>query len=160
MKANESSLSFHSRLSAQAACCNWTEQEERSVVRDLFIGRIRDSDVQSTLIRKNPDSAGTLKLALESEKGASTSMEFQKLMRHNKNAFFLVCLKQNRSQLFPYNRVGLVVNLLSADRTHRIEKIKTHLGRVTFVVIRVHLIIEKINRHDIWNAGHVRRKDI
>ena len=88
MKANESSLLFHSRLSAQAACCNWTEQEERSVVRDLFNGRIRDSDVQSTLIRKNPDSAGTLKLALEPEKGASTSMEFQKILRHNKNAFF------------------------------------------------------------------------
>ena len=31
METNESFLSFHSRLSAQAACCNWTEQEERSV---------------------------------------------------------------------------------------------------------------------------------
>ena len=32
MEANESILSLHSRLSAEAACCNWTEQEERSVV--------------------------------------------------------------------------------------------------------------------------------
>ena len=64
MEANESFLSFHSRLSAQAACCNLTEQEERSMVRDLFVGRIRGSDVQSTLIRKNQDHAGTLNLAL------------------------------------------------------------------------------------------------
>ena len=85
MEANESFLSFHSRLSAQEACCNWTEQEERSVVRDLFIGRIRDPDVQITLIRKNPDAAGTLKLALELEKTTSTSMEFQKILPHNKN---------------------------------------------------------------------------
>ena len=52
MEANESFLSFYSRLSAQAAFCNWTEQEERRVVRDLFIGRIRGSDVQSTLTGK------------------------------------------------------------------------------------------------------------
>ena len=85
MEANQSFLSFHSRLSAQAACCNWTEPEERSVMRGLFIGLIRDSDVQSTLIRKNPDAAGTLKLALELEKGTSTSMEFQQILPHKMN---------------------------------------------------------------------------
>ena len=97
MEANESFLSFHSRLSAQAACCNWTEPAERSVVRDLFIGRIRDPDVQSTLIQKNPDADGTLKLALELEKGTSTSMEFQTILPHNKNntsSFSLPKIKQ------------------------------------------------------------------
>ena len=50
MEANESFCHF-----TQNCCQNIslkTEQEERSVVRDLFIGRISDSDVQSTLIRK------------------------------------------------------------------------------------------------------------
>ena len=97
MEANESFLSFHWRLSAQAARCNWTEQEERSVVRELFIGRIRDPDVQSTLIHKNPDAAGTLKLALEVEKGTSTSLEFQKVLPLNKNgssSFSLPKIKQ------------------------------------------------------------------
>ena len=74
MEANESFLSFHSRLSAEAACCSWSEEEEQIVVRDLFIGRFRDTDVQSKLIRKHQDHAGTLKLALELEKGASASM--------------------------------------------------------------------------------------
>ena len=95
MEANESFLSFHSRLSAQAACCNWMEPEERSVVRDFFIGRIRDPDVQSTLIRKNPDEDGTLKLELE--KGTSTTMEFQEILPHNKNntsSFSLPKIKQ------------------------------------------------------------------
>ena len=97
MEANESFLSFHSRLSAQAACCNWTEQEERSAMKDLFIRRFRDSDVQSTLIRKNPDATGTSKLALELEKGTSTSLEFQKILPHNKNIsslFSLLKIKQ------------------------------------------------------------------
>ena len=85
MEANESFLSFHSRLSAQVACCNWTEPEKRSVVRDLFIGRIRDPGLQSTLIRKYPDANGTLKLVLELEKGTFTSMEFQKILPHKKN---------------------------------------------------------------------------
>ena len=56
------------------------------MVTDLVIGRIRDSDVQITLIRKNPDSGGTLKLALELEKDASVSLEFQEILPHNKNA--------------------------------------------------------------------------
>ena len=50
----------------QGASCNWTEKEECSVVRYLFTGRFRDSDEQSTVIHnKNPDPAGTLKLAME-----------------------------------------------------------------------------------------------
>ena len=53
------------------------------MVRDLFIGRIRDTAVQSTLIRQNHDHHEILKLALELEKSASASMEFQKLVPHN-----------------------------------------------------------------------------
>ena len=71
------------------------------MVRDLFVGRIRGSDVQSTLIRKNQDHAGTLNLALELEKGASTSMEFQKILPPNKHAspFSLTKLKTRTSFL-------------------------------------------------------------
>ena len=46
----------------QAACCNWSTAEEESVVRDPFIRRVRDTDVQRKRIRKNPDHDGTLKL--------------------------------------------------------------------------------------------------
>ena len=68
MEAYESFLSFHSLLSAQAACCNWTTDEEHSVVRDLFTGRIRDADTQSTLIRKKPRSRRHLKTSVRAGK--------------------------------------------------------------------------------------------
>ena len=86
MEANESFLSFHSRLSAHAACSKWSATEKKSVVRELFKGRVRDTDVQSRLGRKNHDHDRTLKLALELEKGASASMDFQKILPHNKNS--------------------------------------------------------------------------
>ena len=91
MEANESFLSFYSRLSAQAACCNWTEQEERSVIRDLFIGRIRGSDVQSTLIGKNPGHTGTLK---QSRRGGGQSSSRKqnapdrKNQNHSRSCYF------------------------------------------------------------------------
>ena len=128
MEANKSFLSFHSRLSAQAPCCNWTEQEECSVVRDLFIGRIRDSNVQSTLIRKNPEVAGTLKLALELEKGASTSMEFQKFLPHNKSAsssFSLPKIKQEPTSSVQSRREG-------GQSSSRKQNIPDKKGQISF----------------------------
>ena len=45
-----------------------------------FIGQIRDVDVQQQLIRAKTDLDNTFKFALECEKGASTSAQFQKLL--------------------------------------------------------------------------------
>ena len=49
----------------------------------MFIGRIRDVEVQRQLIRAKANLDDTLQLALENEKGAKTSEQFQKLLPHN-----------------------------------------------------------------------------
>ena len=72
-----------SRLSAQVALCNWPNDQEKETLTDLFIGRIRDVDVQQQLLKAKADLECTFKLALECEKGASTSAQFQKLLPHN-----------------------------------------------------------------------------
>ena len=54
-------------------------------MKDLFIGRIRDIEVQRQLIRAKANLDDTLQLALENEKGAKTSEQFQKLLPHKKS---------------------------------------------------------------------------
>ena len=83
MLENDTSSSFYARLSAQIALCNWPNAHERDTLKDIFIGRIRDMDVQQQLITANVDLDDTFKLALECEKGGSTSAQFQKLLPHN-----------------------------------------------------------------------------
>ena len=83
MQDNDSLSSFYARLSAQTALCNWPIDQERATLKDLFIGRIRDVEVQRQLIREKANLDDTLQLALENEKGAKTSEQFQKLLPHN-----------------------------------------------------------------------------
>ena len=83
MLENDTFSSFYARLSAQIALCNWPNAQERDTLKDLFIGRIRDVDVQQQLIKAKVDLDDTFKLALECEKGASTSAQSQKLLPHN-----------------------------------------------------------------------------
>ena len=86
MLENDTFSSFYARLSAQIALCNWPRAQERDTLKDLFIGRIRDVDVQQQLIKAKVHLDDTFKLALESEKGASTSAQFQKLLPHNQSS--------------------------------------------------------------------------
>ena len=132
MKANESFLSFHSRLSVQAACCNWSTEEEQSVKREFFIGRITDTDVQSTRIHKNPDHEGTLKLALQLKKCASASIEFPKILPHKKSIHTSVYLKWNRSRLFWSNLRKGADKVLPTNNTVRTERTNLRLNRVFF----------------------------
>ena len=74
MLENDTFSSFYARLSAQVALCNWLNAHERETLKDLFIGRIRDVDVQQQLIKAKADD--TFKLVLECKKGASTSVQF------------------------------------------------------------------------------------
>ena len=74
MLENDTFSSFYARLSAQVALCNWPNAHERETLKDLFIGRIRDVDVQQQLIKAKADD--TFKLVLECEKGASTFVQF------------------------------------------------------------------------------------
>ena len=83
MQDNDSFSSFNARLSAQTALCNWPLDHERATLKDLFLGRIRDVEVQRQLIRAKANLDDTLQLALEKEKGAKTSEQFQKLLPHN-----------------------------------------------------------------------------
>ena len=82
MLDNDTFSSFYARISAQIALCNWPNAQERETFKDLFIGRIRHVDVQQQLIKAKADLDDTFKLALECEKGASTSAQFQKLLPH------------------------------------------------------------------------------
>ena len=83
MMENDTFSSFYARLSAQIALCNWPRAQERDTLKDLFIGRIRDVEVQQQLIKAKANLEDTFQLALECEKGASTSAQFQKLLPHN-----------------------------------------------------------------------------
>ena len=69
MLDNDTFSSFYARLSAQIALCNWPNAQERETLKDLFIGRIRDVDVQQQLFKAKADLDDTFKLALECEKG-------------------------------------------------------------------------------------------
>ena len=68
MLENDTFLSFYARLSAQVALCNWPNDQEEETLKDLFIGQIRDVDVQQQLIKAKADLDGTFKLALECKK--------------------------------------------------------------------------------------------
>ena len=81
MLDNDSFSSFYARLSAQTALCNWPINQERATLKDLFIGRIRDVEVQRQLIRAKANLDNTLQLTLEN--GAKLSEQFQKLLPHN-----------------------------------------------------------------------------
>ena len=86
MLENDTFSSFYARLSAQVALCNWPNDQEKETLKDLFIGRIRDVEVQQQLIKAKADLDGTFRLALECKKGASTSAQFQKLLPHNQHS--------------------------------------------------------------------------
>ena len=88
---NDTFSSFYARLSAQVALCNLPQAQESETLKDLFIGRIRDIDVQQQLIKAKADLDGTFKLALECEKGANTSAQFQ--------SYFLIINIQMLSRL-------------------------------------------------------------
>ena len=83
MQDKDSFSSIYARLSAQTALCNWPLDQERATLKDLFISRIRDVEVQRQLIRVKANLDDTLQLALENEKGAKTSEQFQELLPHN-----------------------------------------------------------------------------
>ena len=86
MLENDTFSSFYAQLSAQVALCNWPNAQERQTLKNFFIGQIRDVDLQQKLIKAKTDLNNTLKLALEREKGASTTLQFQKLLPHNQSS--------------------------------------------------------------------------
>ena len=52
---NDTFSSFYARHSAQIATCNWPNAQETETLKDRFIGRIRDVDVQQQLIKAKTD---------------------------------------------------------------------------------------------------------
>ena len=73
----ESFFSFYARLSAQTALCNWPIEQENLTLKDLFIGCIRDIDVQRQLIKPKVNLEDTLQLALESKKRQNLGNNFK-----------------------------------------------------------------------------------
>ena len=75
----ESLEAVYLRLTGQAALCGWTIDQEKEVVRDIFIAKMRYKDIQRELcIRPWATPEETLKSALLQEKGAQTATDLQK----------------------------------------------------------------------------------
>ena len=70
---------FYLRLTGQAALCGWTIDQEKEVVRDIFIAKMRYKDIQRELcIRPGATPEDSLKSALLQEKGAQTATDLQR----------------------------------------------------------------------------------
>ena len=74
----ESLESFYLCLAGQASKCGWTKDIEKEVIRDIFIAKMRFSDIQRELcIRPGATVDDTLKSALLQEKGYVTANTLQ-----------------------------------------------------------------------------------
>ena len=75
----ESLEAFYLRLTGQAALCGWTIDQEKEVVRDIFIAKMRYKDIQRELcIHPGATPEDSLKSALLQEKGAQTATDLQR----------------------------------------------------------------------------------
>ena len=71
--------SFYLRLTGQAALCGWSIDQEKEIVRGIFIAKMRYKDIQRELcIRPGTTPEEALKSALLQEKGAQTATDLQK----------------------------------------------------------------------------------
>ena len=70
---------FYLRLTGQAALCGWTIDQEKEVVGDIFIAKMRYKDIQRELcIRPGATPEDSLKSALLQEQGAQTATDLQR----------------------------------------------------------------------------------
>ena len=77
----ESLETFFLRLSGQAAQCGWALENEKEIVRDIFIAKMKFKDIQRDLcIRPGNSPEETLKSALFQEKEYVTASTLQKQM--------------------------------------------------------------------------------
>ena len=75
----ESLESFYLSLTGQAALCGWTIDQEKEVVRDIFMAKMRYKDIQRELcIHPGATPEDSLKSALLQEKGAQTATDLQR----------------------------------------------------------------------------------
>ena len=83
---------FYLRLTGQAALCGGTINQEKEVVRDIFIAKMRYQDIKPKLsIRPGNTPEEILKSALLQEKGAPNRNKFRKS----------TWISVNGGQLFP-----------------------------------------------------------
>ena len=74
----ESLEAFYLRLTGQAVLCSWTIDQEKEVVRDIFIAKMRNKDIQRELcIHPGATPEEALKSALLQGKGAQTASSLQ-----------------------------------------------------------------------------------
>ena len=120
-------------MSAQLALCNWPNDQEKETLKDLFIGRIRDVDVQQQLIKAKADLDGTFKLSRSSArreqvrrlsiKNYSLIINIQPVLRLNKNLLALFSRREGN---------GIILKIKIIDRRHKTIK---QINHVTSVVI-------------------------
>ena len=108
MHAERESLeAFYLRLTGQAALCDWMTDQEKEVVRDIFIVKMRYKDTQRELwIRPGATPEKTLKSALLQEKAAQTASSQQNNpgIRHCRAASLIKGPSQPRVSILSRNR--------------------------------------------------------
>ena len=155
MLENDTFPSFYARLSAQVALCYWPNAQERETLKDLFIGRIRDVDVQQQLIKAKADLDDTFKLALECEKVASTSAQSQKLLPHNQHpnaievkqepTFSIQSSRGKRN--YPQNQ--------NNDKTHKAIKGTSYVTSVVILLVRITENLVQLGKLHVTFVGNL-----
>ena len=75
----ESLEAFYLRLTRQAVLCGWSIDQEKELVRDIFIAKLRYKDIHRELcVTPGTTPEETLKSALLQKKGAQTATDLQK----------------------------------------------------------------------------------
>ena len=155
MLENDTFSSFYSRHSAQVALCNWPNAQERETLKDLFIGRIRDVDVQEQLIKAKADLDDTFKLALECEsvqahllnsKNYSLIISIQTLLRLNKNPL---------SRFSRLEENGTTIKIKTIDKTHKVTKGISHVTSVVILLVRISKNLVQLKKLRVTSVANV-----
>ena len=81
MKQGETMEHFHAALSEQAAKCNLGTLEEE-LIKDLFVAKMNDADLQRKFIMKKTEPKKVLEEIVLFERGTTTTQNFQKVHSH------------------------------------------------------------------------------
>ena len=137
MQDNDSFSSIYARLSAQTALCNWPLDQERETLKDLFISRIRDVEVQRQLIRVKANLDDTLQLALENENGLRPQNNFRNYSRITTLLLTIpTLLESSRNRLRQYNNSRIKETAVEEEVSTVLINVKVKINRATFAVTR------------------------
>ena len=103
----------------------------RATLKDLFIGRIRDVDVQQHLIKAKTDLDTLSNSRWSVKKGLARQPNFRSFFLIIKNQ---TSLKLNKNQLFQFSRPEGNAIILRINRTVKIPKVTKRINHTTSTV--------------------------